>query len=242
MCADRAGRERKEQSQPDERGGSRREYEATDRGDRDGPAGARDGGVRRRRRLRRRRRRRHVRRRAERQDRRPPPRFEVFGPVGDGGPALLRAGVRGRRPLEGRLHHQQRRGRSRDPAQPGRAGDHVGRKGHPARQPRSGQRRGHHRRRQVAGREDDRLRPPDRRRRRRLLRLRRRDRGRAATGQGLDRGPQGQGFPADRDPLRGPHGFVRHRSQERQHRDPQEQRTSTSLPSRPCRTGTARRR
>ena len=120
----------------------------------------------------------------------------------------------------------------------------VGREGHPARQPRSGQRRGDHRRRQVAGRDDDRLRPPDRRRRRRLLRLRRRDRGRAAAGQGPDRGPQGQGFRADRDPLRGAHGLVRHRSQEGQHRGPQEQaaRTSTSRPSRPCRTGTARRR
>ena len=33
-------------------------------------------------------------------------------------------GVQGGRPVGGRLHHQQRRGRPRDAAQPGRAGDH----------------------------------------------------------------------------------------------------------------------
>ena len=147
-----------------------------------------------------------------------------------------------------RLHDQERPGRSGDAADAGRAGDHRGRQGDPAHEPRLGQRRGDHRRRQVPGRDDDRLRPPDAEGRRRLLRLRRRDRGRPPAGQGPHRGPrEGRASTSrGRDPRRRADRLVRDRPQEGLQRGAQAEvrlrRVHEGRPAGGAPTGTASRR
>ena len=151
------------------------------------------------------------------QDRRAAPRYEVVGPLGEGRSALLRRGVQGRRPVELGLHDQERPGRSGESAHAGRAGDHRRGEGHRPHEPRLGQRRGDHRRRQVQGRDGGGLRPPHAQGRRGLLRLRRRDRGGPAAGQGSRGGSREgrEGEAGGRDPRRRADRLVRDRPQER---------------------------